>query len=102
MVQPLSGPSRLLASGFGHPRLRMVQPLSGLSRLLASVRIWPDERYGVEEMAPSQPSVRFRLEMLPLPSGRGGGEGSHSRLSASVRIGRSSDYRSRGKVNCFF
>ena len=47
MVQPLSGPSRLLASGFGHPRLRMVQPLSGLSRLLASVRIWPDERYGV-------------------------------------------------------
>ena len=25
----------------------MVHPLSGLSRLLASVRIWPDERYGV-------------------------------------------------------
>ena len=25
----------------------MVQPLSGLSRLLTSVRIWPDERYGV-------------------------------------------------------
>ena len=25
----------------------MVQPLPGLSRLLASVRIWPDERYGV-------------------------------------------------------
>ena len=41
--------------------------------------------------------------MLPPPSGRGaGGEGSHSRLLASVRIVRSSDYRSRGKVNCFF
>ena len=25
----------------------MVQPLSGLRRLLGSVRIWPDERYGV-------------------------------------------------------
>ena len=83
----------------------MVQPLSGLSRLLASGRIWPDERVtGLEEMTPSQPSVGFRLEMLPPSnSGRGArGEGSHSRLLASVRIGRSSDYRSRGKVNCFF
>ena len=48
---------------------------------------------GLEEMTPSQPSVRFRLEMLPFPSGRGAGdEGSHSRLLASARIGRSSDY----------
>mgnify|MGYP007058201338 FL=1 len=38
---------------------------------------------GLEEMTPSQPSVRPSLEMLSFPSGRGGGEGSHSRLLAS-------------------
>ena len=50
----------------------MVQPLSGPSRLLASGRIWPDGVTGLEEITPSQPSVRLRLEMLPSPSGIGG------------------------------
>ena len=70
------------------PRLCMVHPLSGLSRFSASVRIWPDERYGVggNDSITAVCQVQAGNAALSLWERGAGGEGSHSRLSASVRM----------------